>query len=68
MFVFHFQIDFVLHNGEESCVKIQDLVINFEFDVHIHKIDGCYDLKVNFFHHKKVTFVITHCKRILHYL
>jgi hypothetical protein len=25
-------------------------------------------LKVNFFHHKKVTFVITHCKRILHYL
>ncbi len=53
MFVSHFQIYFVLHNGEESCVKIQDLVINFEFDIHIHRIDGCYNLKVNFFHHKR---------------
>ncbi len=41
VFVSHFQINFVLHIGEESCVKIQDLVIDFEFDIHIHRIDGC---------------------------
>jgi hypothetical protein len=67
VFVSHFQIDLVLHIGEESCVKIQDLVINFEFDIHIHSIDGCYNLKVNSFHHEKVSFVITYCKINFHY-
>ncbi len=67
VFVSHFQIDLMLHIGEENCVKIQDLVINFEFDIHIHRIDGCYNLKVNYFHHEKVSFVITHCKKNLHY-
>ncbi len=63
MFIFHYQIDLMLHIGEESCVKIQDLVINFEFDIHIHRIDGCCNLKVNSFHDEKVFFVITHCKK-----
>jgi hypothetical protein len=67
VFVSHFKIDFMLHIGEESCVKIQDLVIDFKFDIHVHRIDGCYNLKVNYFHHKKVSFVITHCKENLHY-
>ncbi len=67
MFDSHFEIDLRLHNGEKSCVKIQDLVINLEFDIHIHRIDGCYNLEVNSFHHEKVSFVITHCKKILHY-
>jgi hypothetical protein len=49
VFVSHFQIDSMLHIGEESCVKIQDLVINFKFDIHIHRIDGCYNLKVKLF-------------------
>jgi len=40
----------------ETFVKIQDLVINFEFDIHVHKIGGCYVLKVNLFHRKKVFF------------
>jgi hypothetical protein len=39
MFVFHFQINFVLHM--ETFVNIQDLVMNFEFDIHVHKIGGC---------------------------
>jgi hypothetical protein len=63
VFVSHFQIDLLLHIGEESCGKIQNLVINFEFDIRIHRIDGCYNLKVNFFHHEKVSFVISHCKK-----
>ncbi len=63
MFVFHFQIDFVLHIDEETFIKIQDLVIKIEFDIHVHKIDGCYVLKVNSFHHKKIYFVITYCKK-----
>ncbi len=56
VFVFHCQIDFVLHIDEETFLKIQDLVINLEFDIHAHKIDGCYVLKVSFFYHKKVFF------------
>jgi hypothetical protein len=67
VFVSHFQIDSMLHIGEGNCVKIQDLVINFEFHIHIHRIDGCYNLKVKSFHHKKVSIVITHCKKNLHY-
>jgi len=67
LFVSHFQINLLLHIGEESCGKIQDLVINFEFDICIHRIDGCYNLKVNSFHHEKVSLVITHCKKNLHY-
>ncbi len=67
MFVSHFQIDLVLHIGEGSCVKIQDLVINFEFDIHMHRIDGCYNLKEISFHHEKVFIVITHCEKNLHY-
>jgi len=67
VFVSHLQIELVSHIVEESCGKIQDLVINFEFDIHIHRNDGCYNLKVNSFHHEKVSFVITHCKKNLHY-
>jgi hypothetical protein len=56
VFVSHCQIDFVLHIDEETFLKIQDLVIYLEFDIHVHKINGCYVLKVSFFHHKKVCF------------
>jgi len=48
-FVFHFQIDFVLHIDEENFIRIQDLVIKFEFDFYAHKIDGCYIFNI---HHK----------------
>ncbi len=33
---------------------MQGLVMNFELDIHVHKIGGCYVLKVNLFHRKKV--------------
>jgi hypothetical protein len=56
MFFFHLQIDFVLRIGEESFVKIQDLVVNLKSDIHVHTIDECYVLKVNFFHHEKIFF------------
>jgi hypothetical protein len=46
----------VLHIDEETFLKIQDLVKNLEFDIHVHKIDWCYVLKVTFIHHKKVCF------------
>jgi len=49
MFVFHFQIDFVFHIDEKISIKIQDLVLNVEFDICVHKIDVCYLLKVNIF-------------------
>ncbi len=57
----------MLHIGEESFVKIQDLVVNVKFDIHVHMIDGCFVLKVIFFHHKKISFVITYCKKNLRY-
>jgi hypothetical protein len=63
MFVFHLKIDFVLHIDEETFIKIQHLVIKLEFDIHVHKIDGCYVLKVNYFHHKYIYIVITYCKK-----
>ncbi len=50
MFVFHFQIDFVFHIDAKISIKIQDLVLNVEFDICVHKIDVCYLLKVNIFH------------------
>ncbi len=56
VFVSHCQLDFVLHIDEETFLKIQDLVKNLEFDIHVHKIDWCYVLKVTFIHHKKVCF------------
>jgi hypothetical protein len=56
VFVSHCQFDFVLHINEETFLKIQDLVTYLEFDIHVHKIDGCYVLKVSFIHHKKVCF------------
>jgi hypothetical protein len=56
VFVSHCQLDFVLHINEETFLKIQDLVTNLEFDIHVHKIDGCYVLKVSFIYHKKVCF------------
>jgi hypothetical protein len=59
MFVFHFQIDFVFHIDEEISIKNQDLVLNFEFDMCVHKIDVCYLLNVNTFHFEKEFFVIT---------
>jgi hypothetical protein len=52
----------VLHIGEESFVKIQGLVVNLEFDIHVHTMDGCCVLIVNCFHHEKI-FVITYCKK-----
>ncbi len=56
VFVSHCQIDFVLHIDEETFLKIQDLVTYLEFDIHVQKINGCYVLKVIFFHDKKVCF------------
>jgi hypothetical protein len=67
MFVFHFQIDFVLHIDEETFIKIQDLVMKLEFDFHVHIRLMDVMLKVNFFHHKKIYFVIPCCKKNLHY-
>jgi hypothetical protein len=62
VFVFHLQINFVLHIGEESFVNIQNLVMNLEFDIHVHMIDGCCVLIINYFHHEKI-FVIRYCKK-----
>jgi hypothetical protein len=60
MFHFHFQIHFVFHIDEKFFVKIQDLVINFKFDICGHNIDACYVPKVSSFHHKKISSVITY--------
>jgi hypothetical protein len=54
MFVFHFQIDIVFHIDEKISIMIQDLVLNIEFDICVHKVDVCYLLNVNIFHLEKV--------------
>jgi len=35
----------MLHIDEETYIKIQDLVININFDIFVHNIDVCYVLK-----------------------
>jgi hypothetical protein len=39
----------MLHIDEETYIKIQDLVININFDILVHNIDVCYVLKLNSF-------------------
>jgi hypothetical protein len=45
----------MLHIGEESFVKIQDLVVNLKFDIHVYMINGSCVLIVNYFHHKNIS-------------
>ncbi len=47
MSLFHFHLDLMLYVDEKIYVKIQDLVTNLTFDIHVHNIDICYFLKVN---------------------
>jgi hypothetical protein len=59
---FHFLIEFMLHIDEKTYKKIQDLVINLNFDILVHNIDVCYVLKWNSF-----LKVITYWKKTFHY-
>jgi hypothetical protein len=62
VFFFHLLIKFMLHTDEETYIKIQDLVINNNFDILVHNIDVCYVLKWNSF-----LKVITYWKKTFHH-